>query len=154
MNNSNIWGMTGGHSGFGFLGPPPTQAGISPTFGGGTPSGNQGNNQTTPLGGAGTSFIDPSKIFEHIMTNENSPISKAYNMFNESLTPLQNFLLKAQHGTSGGSIPFETWKAFNGVPGLFTGFLNNQWSEEAKNKIFTSNQSALLNQILKMLTSQ
>jgi hypothetical protein len=72
-------------------------------------------------------------VASHHLRYTDPVVKRAYDQFEQSLTPEQNARLKEQYQyakkNEGETRPFDQWREHSGLPGYFRGYAFQQWDQ-------------------------
>lgn len=138
----------------------PGEAGVAPTpqtpLDGLRPSG-------LPLNKPGLEIRDPNTrpidilgdITSHHLINTDPVVKTTYQGLQDSMTPQQHAMLQDQYQyaqkNEGENRSYDDWKAVSGMPGFFRGYAFRQWPDEFNDKVYTPEQKANLDGMMKYL---
>jgi hypothetical protein len=97
-------------------------------------------------------------VTSHHLINADPTIKKAYQDFQDSMTPWQESILKDQYAhaqaNEGEKRPYAAWKAAAGVPAFFRGYTFGQWPASFNDEVYTSAQKQMLDGVISHLKGQ
>ncbi len=113
-----------------------------------------------PLDKHGLEIRDPNTrpidvlgdIASHHLVNADPVVKKAYQDFQNSMTPEQHARLQDQYQyaqkNEGETRPYEDWKAASGMPAYFRGYTFQQWPKEFNDDAYTPEQRQSLDGVM------